>query len=150
MRSCLETFSLRRLAIVAFAGLCLGLAACVPSTQRLVVTIRDSQTHLPVAGATTHIYLDQAPPNYHAQPIALPMDNLGMNHVLLVQGAAAYYFQLQAPGYADACYDLPVFDDHFPFDQWLYPRLCRHPANDPCSQACETSTMEMMISLPRR
>lgn len=130
--------------------MCVLLPACsaTPSTQRFAFAVRDSQTAMPVAGATATITMKQRPMWFEGQPIHLTTDNVGMDHALLVLNQVSYKVVVTKKGYHDACFNLPVLNSAFPFGRWMTAIHCEHPLTEPCTEACRTSRLELMVTEP--
>lgn len=134
------------LALTLLLGL---LPACsTPSTQRFAFAVRDGDTALPVPQAKATVTLLRQPFWFEGQPIYLTMDNVGMDHALLVLNQTAYKVRVTREGYADVCFDLPVLNRQFPFGKWLASIHCEHPSIEPCTDACLVSRLELMITEP--
>jgi hypothetical protein len=123
----------------------LGLTACAqtPPVQRMVFTVRDARKHLPVAEAKTTITLSRQPLWFHGQPITLTTDSHGSSDALLVCEQTGYHFHIQAAGYPDTDFELPVLSEQFPFDQWLAPT----PADD-TNKLAEPATTQPQNAVP--
>lgn len=127
----------------------LMLPGCMtPSTQRFAFAVRDSETALPVAGAKATISLHRQPFWFDGQPVHLTTDNVGMDHAFLVLNQTAYMVKVTREGYRDVCFDLPVLNNRFPYGQWLSSVNCQHTSNEPCTDACLVSKLELMVTEP--
>lgn len=137
---------------VAWIGLMmisLILPACsAPSTQRFAFAVRDSETALPVVGANAIVTAHQQPLWFDSQPVYLTTDNVGMDHALLVLKQIAYRVRVTRDGYQDVCFNLPVFNNQFPFGQWLSSVHCQHTSSESCTKDCLVSKLELMVTEP--
>lgn len=137
------------LACTGLMMLSLLLGACsAPSTQRFAFAVRDSKTALPVVGAHATVTLSRQPFWFDGQPVYLTTDNVGMDHALLVLYQTAYQVKVTREGYEEVCFDLPAFNNHFPYGLWLSSIKCVHPFNAPCTDACLVSHLELMVTEP--
>lgn len=129
---------------------CVMLPACsaTPSTQRFAFAVRDSETAMPVANAHAIVTINQGPFWFEGQPIHLTTDNVGMDHALLVLNMASYKVSVTRDGYKDVCFVLPVFNNRFPFGQWLEAVECKHSHLEPCTGECKVSKLELMVTEP--